>query len=213
VNLVQLDLSENMIQSIDSLSCLPKLSSLNISKNLLSSSKSITHLSECKTLANVDFSHNKLEGESILDVLSLMKSLLSINIVGNPVVNNVSNFRKRCIGGMKLLRYLDKPIFEDERVTVEAWVCGGREAELEMKKKLHEQKLEEGKKKTKEFRAWQKKITAQAEVERQNICIGKTSPEIMIAAKKESSNLDKTLIDEELETEKEYPLEEAEQCK
>ena len=149
VNLVQLDLSENMIQSIYSLSCLPKLSSLNISKNLLSSSKSITHLSECKTLANVEFSHNKLEGENVLDVLSLMRSLLSINMVGNPVVNNVSNFRKCCIGEMKLLRYLDRPIFDEERTTVEAWVNGGSEAELEMKKYLHEKKLEEGKKKTK----------------------------------------------------------------
>ena len=51
------------------------------------------------------------------------------------------------------------------------------------------------------------KVTAQEEVESQKICVEGSSPEKMTAARKESSNSDKKLM----ETEREYPLEEAEQ--
>jgi len=52
--------------------------------------------------------------------------------MGNPVVKEISYYRKTLISGCHQLQYLDeRPVFPRERACVEAWVKGGLEAERE----------------------------------------------------------------------------------
>lgn len=54
---------------------------------------------------------------------------------GNPCLRKISMYRKRLTSGMKNLHYLDdRPIFEIERLSAEAWAKGGAEAEKEVRK-------------------------------------------------------------------------------
>ena len=144
-NLVQLDLSENRIERIENLSSLKNLSTLNISKNLLKNADSIKHIQLCHSLSSIDFSNNQIGGEDVIDIFSATSSLVSLNMIGNPIVSELQNFRKRCIICMKKLRYLDSPIFDNERDSAEAWSVGGREAELRVKKEWQKKKQDETK--------------------------------------------------------------------
>lgn len=178
-SLVQLDLSENSLIKLENLSALPSLSTLNVSKNALRDEDSIAHLAQCKNLSNVDFSHNELRGEGIIEVLASMPAILSVNMTGNPVTSEVTNFRKRVIASVKSLKYLDRPIFDMERVTTEAWAKGGRTAELEMKKQLLAQKQEEERMATQSFREWQEKARAKAKEDKEQALVnGPTEKQI-----------------------------------
>lgn len=176
-NLVQLDLSENRITSIEGLSCLPMLTTLNIAKNALSDAMGICHLKKCKQLASVDFSNNSLKGEEVIDVLVNIPSLLSLNMTGNPVVSEVTNFRKKVVSSIKALRYLDRPIFEMERLSTEAWAKGGRTAELEMKKRFQKQKQDEERMATQNFRQWQEEVRAKSKKDKENQILNGPTPE------------------------------------
>jgi len=138
-NLIQLDVSENGISEVSGLACLPNLTTINLSKNSLQTDESICHLKECKNLSTIDLSHNKLNGDGVLEVLSAIENLLALNITGNPIVRNMAHFRKKFIVSNKKLKYLDRPIFDIERASSEAWAVGGREAELKVKNDFQEE--------------------------------------------------------------------------
>lgn len=68
VNSSQLDLSQNCIETTLGLRCLPALHTLNLSKNALANADSVSPLSECSSLTNLDVTANKLAGPGVLDV-------------------------------------------------------------------------------------------------------------------------------------------------
>lgn len=152
------DVSENRLTRTDGLDALPQLSNLNIAKNALSTADSIENLTGCKQLTSVNFSHNELESEDVITTLSRILSLLSITMTGNPIAANVSNFRKKAIVAVKTLRYLDRPIFDMERASAEAWSTGGRDAERLVKLEWQTKKREEERKGMQDFRDWQQEI-------------------------------------------------------
>jgi dynein assembly factor 1 len=134
-NLVQLDLSDNKISHIQGLSVLPNLATLNLSRNYLSDGVSISHLKECsQKLTTVNLSFNQLRGQDVMMQLFGITSLVVLEMKENPVVRELSHFRKKCIVGMPNLRSLDSPIFDEERLSTEAWAVGGREAEIKAKR-------------------------------------------------------------------------------
>ncbi len=184
-SLVQLDISENRLTHIDGLESLVNLSNLNVSKNSLMTSKSIEHLSTCQKLSSVDLSHNELDGEDIIHMLSQIPTLLSLNMVGNPIASNVANFRKRMIVSNKSLRYLDRPIFDMERASAETWSIGGREAELKVKKEMQEKKRKEERASMEQFRAWQAEVRAEAQMERDRLAAGGAPTPAQIATEEE----------------------------
>ena len=147
---------------IDGLDVLPQLSNLNVAQNSLSTACSIENLSKCKRLTSIDFSHNNLESEDVIETLSRIPALLSINMAGNPVVSNVSHFRKKTIVAVKTLRYLDRPIFDLERISSEAWSTGGRDAELKVKTEWQAKMRLEERNRTETFRQWQDSIRVKA---------------------------------------------------
>jgi len=134
-SLVQLDLSDNKISHIQGLSVLPNLATLNLSRNYLSDGASISHLKECsQKLTTVNLSFNQLRGQDVLMQLFGITSLVVLEMKENPIVRELSHFRKKCIVGMPKLRSLDSPIFDEERLSTEAWAVGGREAEIKAKR-------------------------------------------------------------------------------
>ncbi|XP_013388154.1 dynein assembly factor 1, axonemal-like [Lingula anatina] len=129
-NLATLNLSNNLISKIENLSCLPHLGTLLISHNKLTTAEDLEHLAECEAISNLDLSHNKIEDPAFLKVLTQMKSLRVLNMMGNPVIRKIEHYRKTVIATLKELTYLDdRPVFPKERACVEAWAVGGREAE------------------------------------------------------------------------------------
>lgn len=61
-----------------------------------------------------------------------MPNLKCLYLRGNPVVRNISNYRKVLIANILTLTYLDdRPVTTNERRTAEAWLKGGKDAETE----------------------------------------------------------------------------------
>lgn len=132
VALDTLNVSNNAIIKIENISCLPLLNTLQISNNRLEFAEDIEHLMECHHLGVLDMSSNHLKDPSIVEVLSKMPNLRVLNLMGNPVIKEIRNYRKTVILKCKDLRYLDdRPVFPKERACAEAWEVGGREAEME----------------------------------------------------------------------------------
>ena len=157
-SLVQLDLSENNIRFVEGLSNLPQLTTLNLSKNALSDAASINHLRDCKALSSLDLSKNDIIGEDVIDCLAGITKLASLNIAGNPVMSKVASFRKKMIVASTSLRYLDRPIFKNERAAAQAWSVGGIEAETKVKEEWQEQQRSQQRRATQEFRDWQASV-------------------------------------------------------
>eukprot|EP00904_Undaria_pinnatifida_P012526 jgi/Undpi1/8403/HiC_scaffold_25.g10871.m1 len=221
-NLVQLDLSQNSIETAAGLSCLPSLHTLNLSKNSLKDADAVSPLKECPSLTNLDVTSNRLAGPKILDVISSLAGLVSLSLAGNPILAETAHFRKTVISASPKLRYLDRPVFEAEKVAAAAWTVGGAEAEREARKKYQEDKRNEDRKQMQIFRDWQaeqrrKKL---AEIEsRKALGLGdpEASPEEVrrekerAARAKADAEEDKRLIEEqairvELETTGPLPL-------
>ena len=64
----------------------------------------------------------------------------------------------QCICAIKKLRYMDRPVFGDERATAEAWEKGGYELEQKVRKELQEKSRNKDKQSLQDFRDWQKEV-------------------------------------------------------
>jgi dynein assembly factor 1, axonemal len=118
-----LNLSKNFIKRVENLSHMKKLTSLNLSHNQLSTAEDIAHILELESLQTIDIQHNKINDVNIVDILSKVNDLRVLYLMGNPVVKNIRHYRKTLIAKCKALKYLDdRPVFDDERRRVEAWM-------------------------------------------------------------------------------------------
>ncbi|KFM69650.1 Dynein assembly factor 1, axonemal, partial [Stegodyphus mimosarum] len=116
-----------------------------MSHNKLCSIADIEHLTKCRTLSVLDLSYNVLEDPGVLDVFAAMTSLRVLNMIGNPVLKHMKNYRKHFIFGIRDLCYLDdRPVSDKERACVNAWSKGGVEGERQERirwKEMEQEKI------------------------------------------------------------------------
>lgn len=154
--LVSLNLSQNSIERIENLGGLDKLSTLLLPKNCLKDVDAVRGVLECPSLSVLDIQNNKIDDESILDVLEQMPNLKVVYFKGNGFIKNVRNYRKTVIHRLKHLTYLDdRPVFPEERKLVEAWAAGGKDAE---KAERERQRQEKAEKEKRNFEAFDKMV-------------------------------------------------------
>ncbi|KAF0700572.1 Aste57867_8908 [Aphanomyces stellatus] len=157
-NLTTLDLSENCIKTIEGLGGLDQLTSLNMSKNQLEHVHDIEALKNYKSITNLDLSHNHLGDPDVLHVFAAMANLKALRLTGNDVVSKTKSFRKTYITTLPHLGYLDRPIFEMERLAAAAWREGGVEAEEKARRAFIQREHDERRRSLEEFRQWQNEI-------------------------------------------------------
>jgi hypothetical protein len=158
---VQLDLSENRITIVEGLEGLTSLHTINLAKNALTDAPSITGLLACPSLTNLDLKDNELNGEDLLAILGSLPNLVAVSSEGNPMCREISHFRKKCVVAIKKLRFMDRPVFEDERACSLAWAEGGNELERKVKKELQEKARNKDKVEMQDFRDWQAEMRRQ----------------------------------------------------
>ena len=124
IHLDTLNLSKNYIKRVENLSHMKTLTSLNLSHNQLASVTDIEELAQLTAIQTIDLQQNQIVDVDIVNVLSSLKDLRVLYLVGNPVVKSIKHYRRVLISKCKNLKYLDdRPVFDDERRRVEAWMA------------------------------------------------------------------------------------------
>jgi dynein assembly factor 1 len=120
-----LNLSGNSIFAVEGLSELVQLQSLTLSKNFLALFPSLEHLGQCSpTLTSIDLTDNKIEADDRL--FGLLPQVRCLYLSGNPLVREVTHYRRTVVGRLAQLLYLDqRAVDAEERIVAEAWVREG----------------------------------------------------------------------------------------
>jgi len=123
IELNTLNLCKNFVSRLSGLEKCQKLQTLLIAHNHLQTKEDIEHVLKIPTIVTLDMQHNRLEdGPGVLEVVSAMRDLRVLYLMGNPCVKGIRYYRKTVIAHCKELRYLDdRPVFDDERRRVMAW--------------------------------------------------------------------------------------------
>ncbi|KAJ3310310.1 Dynein assembly factor 1, axonemal [Boothiomyces sp. JEL0838] len=146
-----LNVGNNLIKKIKGLGNLKQLKTLQIQNNFLVNYDDISGLLDCPSITVLDLSNNKIEDPEIVSILEKMPNLAVLNLMGNPVIRKIVNYRRVLVSKIKTLTYLDdRPIFEKERLTTDAWAVGGMEGERLERERIYE---EEKKKQEANFEA------------------------------------------------------------
>ena len=131
-SLSTLNVSNNNISSLDNVSTLPDLETLQASHCKLKDLDAIRDLRNCPALTCVDLQQNKIDGdpEEMVRLFASVPKLACLYLQGNPIVSSLRQYRKRMISEIPGLAYLDdRPVFPLERLCAEAWAKGGLDAE------------------------------------------------------------------------------------
>ena len=143
-------MQQNFISKIENLGTLKGLHTLNLAQNRLVHIENLKGILDCPTISVLDLQNNKIESPEIVDLLEQMPDLRVLYLIGNPLIRNISNYRKALIARIKSLTHLDdRPVFIEERRTAEAWYRGGLEAERHEREQIEKEKNE------KEQRNWE----------------------------------------------------------
>lgn len=125
-----MNLSENLIKTVDGLSSLPKLNTVQLAQNNIQDYDDLVELKKCRAISSLELNKNKIDYPRVIDIFAQLPMLKVLKLDGNPVTRKIPHYRKALICRLKNLTYLDdRPVFPDERLMAEAWGRGGVEAE------------------------------------------------------------------------------------
>ena len=157
-SLETLILSNNYISSISGISNLKSLTSIELDHNQIRNFQSLSGLTECPSLENLNISHNKIILENnnenqLFEILQKLPNLKVLRMEGNPFVRNMTNYRRRIINILPELRFLDDaPVTDHDRRLAAAWKVGGKEAEIQERYKINDEKESAKKEVMRDFR-------------------------------------------------------------
>jgi len=138
-----LNLSSNFIERIEGLEGCKNLNSLIIAKNKVGFAgiADIEKLADTN-ICSLDIQDNRIEDpDCVPEVFMRMSSLRVLYLKGNPAAKKIVNYRKSLTVYCKELRYLDdRPVFEDDRRTAEAFNRGGIEEQRAEQKRIRQEK-------------------------------------------------------------------------
>ena len=110
----------------------PELESLYLTCNRISTTDALRGLEVCSSLSVLDLAKNQLEDDGFVEVIKKLPNLRVLIMTGNPITRTMHQYRKTIINACPQLTYLDeRPVFEDERRTAQAFFRGGPEEERE----------------------------------------------------------------------------------
>jgi len=142
-----LNLNDNYITTVENLSDMPNMGTLQIKKNRVGKNglSDLMGLLELPTLTVLDISDNLIDDEACIDeVFVKMPNLAVLYLKGNPVCKKIRNYKKSIISRIPTLKYLDdSPVFPEDRRYAEAFTAGGIEREREERKKVKQEKDDE----------------------------------------------------------------------
>ncbi|KAI3436266.1 hypothetical protein D9Q98_002319 [Chlorella vulgaris] len=141
-DLHMLNIAGNQLMQLKGLEGCTTLQSLNASGNRLSTAAALEPLAAgCPALGSLDLQNNLLkDGPAVLAIVSRLPALKCLYLKGNPLVSSMSSYRKATIAAIPSLTYLDdRPVFEVERTSAEAWAQGGVDAERAARAAYYEQ--------------------------------------------------------------------------
>ena len=165
-NLCHLDLSHNPIEKVEGLAGLTSLKIFKITHCRIEKLENLEGVKECQSIESIDVKHNQIEAtDEVPDFWGrVLPDLQCLYYSGNPGLRTIKQYRKRCIGALKNLKYLDeRPVFEDERATSEAWCSGGMEAEKAKRQEIHEKKVAKENDDREKDLAWRERVRQQHE--------------------------------------------------
>ncbi|KAI9106276.1 hypothetical protein DFS34DRAFT_57416 [Phlyctochytrium arcticum] len=172
-----LNLSNNLLKKIDGLEGLEGLRTLQLTHNFLRSSDDIKGILSTPGLTVLDLSYNKLDDPDIVEILVQMPNLAVLNLMYNPVISKIQNYRRTLISRIPSLTYLDdRPVFDKERLAVEAWARGGLDAEREERQRQKDAEKEEHERSFQALRRMQEDARARRR-EREGLPADAPSPE------------------------------------
>jgi len=145
-----LNLSHNYIGSLTGIAHAKGLESLNVSHNHIASLEDMEELWQLPELSSLDASYNKMEradADDDLNVANFFKKCPAMAVLylhGQDLTHRLKNYRRNMVLHLPTLTYLDdRPIFDDERRTTEAWGRGGAEEERKEREKIRQEKADE----------------------------------------------------------------------
>lgn len=120
-----INLSNNNIFILEGLDQLVQLQNLTLTKNYLSDFDSLEHLGHCSTtLTAIDLSDNQIVADDRL--FDLVQQVKCIYLSGNPLVREITHYRRTLVGRLPCLMYLDqRAVDSEERLLAESWIKDG----------------------------------------------------------------------------------------
>ena len=142
--LANLNLSDNMITTVEGLEHCERLDMLYLARNRIGRNglDDLRGLLACPSITTLDLQNNKIEDAEILEEIFVhMPNLKVLYLQNNPCVTKIRQYRKTMISRLPNLKYLDdRPVFDDDRRNAEAFARGGLEEERKERAAIQQEK-------------------------------------------------------------------------